>query len=83
MNVKKIKLCTSDTSMFKQKGAICKTIGYHLVYEKKNQLLMFSVHWKIPTRESTVPVGNSASLVSHWNSGHSGWDFPVPTEHQC
>ena len=27
-------------------------------------------------------VGNSASLVSHWNGGPSGWDFSVPTEHQ-
>ena len=22
------------------------------------------------------------SLVSHWNGGPSGWDFPVPSEHQ-
>ena len=43
---------------------------------------MFSVDRKIPTLRSTVPVGNSTSLVCHWNSGHPGWDFPVLTEHQ-
>ena len=26
-------------------------------------------------------MGSSASLISHWNGGPSGWDFPVPTEH--
>ena len=28
-----------------------------------------------------VPVGNSASLVSHWNGGPEGWDFPFSTGH--
>ena len=27
-------------------------------------------------------VGNSASHVSHWNGGPSGWDLSVPIEHQ-
>ena len=27
-------------------------------------------------------VGNSASLIFHLNGGPSGWDIPVPTEHQ-
>ena len=31
---------------------------------------------------STVPVENSASLVSCWNGGPSDWDFPISTEHQ-
>ena len=52
-----------------------------VVYEKKNRSLVFSGDRKIPTRGPTVPVGNSASLVSHWNGGPSGWDFSVPTEH--
>ena len=43
---------------------------------------MFCVDRKIPTLESTVPVRNPANLISHWNGGTSGWDFPVPTEHQ-
>ena len=43
---------------------------------------MFSVNRKIPTLGSTAPVGNSASLLSHWNGGSSGWDIPVPTEYQ-
>ena len=38
--------------------------------EKKNRSLMFIVDRKIP------------SLVSYWNGGPSGWDFPVFTEHQ-
>ena len=43
---------------------------------------MFSVDRKITTLWSTIPVGNSVRLISHWNDGPSGWDFPVPTEHQ-
>ena len=37
---------------------------------------------KIPTLGPTIPAGNSASLVSHWNGGLSGWAFPVHPEHQ-
>ena len=44
--------------------------------------LMLSVDRKIANLGSTVPVGHSASLVSYWNSRPTGWDFPVPTEHQ-
>ena len=33
---------------------------------------MLSVDRKIPTLGPNVPVGNSASLVSHWNVGPSG-----------
>ena len=40
--------------------------------EKKNWSLMFSVERKISTLDSTVPVGNLVSLVSHWNGGPSG-----------
>ena len=43
---------------------------------------MFSGDRKIPTRGSTVPVGNEACRVSHWNGGPEGWDFPVNTEHK-
>ena len=43
---------------------------------------MFGVDRKIPTLMSTVPEGNSASLVSYWNGGPSDWDFPVSTEHR-
>ena len=36
---------------------------------------MFSGERKIPTLGSTVPVGNSASLVSHWNGWTLGLGF--------
>ena len=42
---------------------------------------MNKIH-KIPTQGSTVPVGNEACRVSHWNGGPEGWDFPIDTEHQ-
>ena len=43
---------------------------------------MFSGDREIQTRGSTVPVGNEACRVSHWNGGPEGWDIPVNTEHQ-
>ena len=52
------------------------------VYEKKNRSLVFSGSRKNPNPRVHRSVGNSASLVSHWNGGPSGWDFSVPTEHQ-
>ena len=64
----------------REKDVFVKQFG--MVCEKKNRSLVFSVNRKIPTLRSTVLVGNSTSLVSHWNGGPSGWDFPVPTEHQ-
>ena len=51
-----------------------------MVCEKKNRPLTFSADRKI--LGSAVLVGNSQNLVFHWNGGPSGWDFPVPTEHQ-
>ena len=53
-----------------------------LVQVKENPTLVFSGERKIPTRGSTVPVGNEACPVSYWNGGPEGWDFPFRTEHQ-
>ena len=50
--------------------------------EKKNWSLMFSVVRKIPILGFTIPVGNSASLVTNWDGGTWGWSFSVSTEHQ-
>ena len=52
---------------------------FHYI-DKENPSLVFSGDREIPTRGSTVPVGNEAWLrrVSHWNGGPKGWDFPVP-----
>ena len=30
----------------------------------------------------SVPAGNEACRVSHWNGGPEGWDFSGTTEHQ-
>ena len=51
------------------------------IWEKES---IIGVHWfpKNPSPLVHRSVGNSASLVSHWNGGPSGWDFSVPTEHQ-
>ena len=51
------------------------------IWEKES---IIGVQWfqKNPNPRVHFSVGNSASLVSHWNSGPSGWDFSVPTEHQ-
>ena len=48
---------------------------------KKNRSLVFGGSIQIPTPRVNRSVGNSASFVSHWNGGPSGWDFSVPTEH--
>ena len=45
------------------------------VCKKKNRSWVFSGERKIPTLGSTVPVGNSASLVSHWNGWTLGLGF--------
>ena len=45
------------------------------VYKKTNSSLVFSGEMKIPTLGSTVTVGNSASLVSHWNMWTLGLGF--------
>ena len=51
------------------------------IWEKES---IIGVQWfqKNPNPRVHRSVGNSASLVSHWNGGPSGWDFSVPTEHQ-
>ena len=51
------------------------------IWEKES---IIGVQWfqKYPNPRVHRSVGNSASLVSHWNGGPSGWDFSVPTEHQ-
>ena len=51
------------------------------IWEKES---IIGVQWfqKNPKPWVHRSVGNSASLVSHWNGGPSGWDFSVPTEHQ-
>ena len=51
------------------------------IWEKES---IIGVQWFQKNPNPRVPrsVGNSASLVSHWNGGPSGWDFSVPTEHQ-
>ena len=51
---------------YKDKIGVCK---------KKNRSWVFSGERKIPTLGSTVPVGNSASLVSHWNGWTLGLGF--------
>ena len=48
-----------------------------MVCEKKNRSLVFSGSRKNPNPRVHRSVGNSASLVSHWNGGPSGWDFSV------
>ena len=50
------------------------------IWEKES---IIGVQWfqKNPNPRVHRSVGNSASLVSHWNGGPSGWDFSVPTEH--
>ena len=45
-------------------------IFYIFLFKRNRIHLVFSVDRKIPTRGSTVPVGNEA------------WNFPVDTEHQ-
>ena len=45
---------------------------------KENPSLVFSWNREIPTRGSTVPVGNEASPSFPLNGGPGGWDFPVP-----
>ena len=45
------------------------------VCKKKNRSWVPSGERKIPTLGSTVPVGNSASLVSHWNGWTLGLGF--------
>ena len=42
-------------------------LGLIGVCKKKNPSVVFSGERKISTLGSIVPVGNSASLVSHWN----------------
>ena len=51
------------------------------IWEKES---IIGVQWfqKNPNPRAHRSVGNSVSLVSHWNGGPSGWDFSVPTEHQ-
>ena len=51
------------------------------IWEKES---IIGVQWfqKNPNPRVHRSVGNSTSLVSHWNGGPSGWDFSVPTEHQ-
>ena len=45
-------------------------------------------HWCTVETGKSQPSGapfqweTRRSLVSHWNGGPSGWDFPVPTRHQ-
>ena len=70
----------SNISMFKQRESVLRKAIWVMVHvcEKKNRSLMFSVDRKILTFGSTVPVGNSVSLVSHWNGGPSGWIFLSP-----
>ena len=46
--------------------------------DKENPSLVFSWGREIPTRGSTVPVGNEASPSFPLNGGPEGWDFPVP-----
>ena len=46
--------------------------------DKENPSLVFSWDREIPTRGSTVPVGNEASPSFPLNGGPEGWDFPVP-----
>ena len=58
------------------------TVPYGLgIWEKESTI---GVQWfqKNPNPWVHRSVGNSASLVSHWNGRPSGWDFSVPTEHQ-
>ena len=51
------------------------------IWEKES---IIGVQWfqKNPNPRVHRSVGNSASLVSHWNGVPSAWDFSVPTEHQ-
>ena len=84
---------TSDSSMSKHRGVIRKNglgdgmwekesnIDVQLGQENPNPRVHHSCG-KLGNHRCTIPVGNSESLVSHWNGGPSGWDFPVPTEHQ-
>ena len=44
--------------------------------------MVFSGSRKNPNPQVHHIVGNSESLVSHWNGGTSGLDFSAPTEHQ-
>ena len=59
---------------------MCKTreeiIVFLMACEKKDGSLIFNDNRIMPTSGSTVPVGN------YWKGWPSGWDFPVPTEHQ-
>ena len=51
-------------------------------YMRKKSIIGVQWFQKNPNPQVNRSVGNSASLVSHWNGGPSGWDFSVPTEHQ-
>ena len=50
------------------------TLIYYLT-DKENPSLVFSLDREIPTRGSTVPVGNEASPSFPLNDGPEGWDF--------
>ena len=47
---------------------------------ENNQLLVREQ--ENPNPKVHRPVGNSASLIPHWNDGPSGWDSIAPTEHK-
>ena len=53
-----------------------------MVCEKKQFISGDTWEQEKPNPRVHSPVENSASLVSHWEGGPSGWDFSVPTHHQ-
>ena len=43
---------------------------------------VWNTHIEIYGSNITFKTDTGASIVSYWNGGPSGWDFPVSTEHQ-
>ena len=72
----------SDTPCSNQRKANLKNIRWWHARKKIGHWSSVSTG-KIPTLVSTYRSSrNSTSLVSYWNGGPSGWDFPVSTVHQ-
>ena len=58
------------------------TVFCRMVYETKKSITGDTREQEKPKPRVHRPEENSASLVSHWNGGPSGWDFTVLTDHQ-
>ena len=69
-------------SQWRHQQILHSTVPYGRGIWEKEPIIGVQWFQKNPNPRVHRSVRNSASLVSHWNGGPSGWDFSVPTEHQ-